>query len=87
MSFGKFGARERYVTGMTGEEAGGRPPWSESAYSIFAPTTAAICIMLMVLPAFIERRSVVLPDLLTEFVFLKISLKDLFKNNLFWGYP
>ena len=40
---------------------------------MLAPTIAAICIMSMVSPSFILVRSVSLPDLLLEFVFLKIG--------------
>jgi putative DNA primase/helicase len=43
------------------------------AYSTFAPTTAGNCIMLIVWPSFRFVRSVTLPDLLLDFVFLKIG--------------
>ena len=42
-------------------------------YATLAPTTAAICIMLMVWPSWMLRRSVTLPDLLVEKVLRKIG--------------
>ncbi len=61
-----------------------------SPYSMFAPTTAAICIMLIVWPSFSFVRLVTLPDLLLEFVFLKIgsSLESATMNlPAFSGFP
>ena len=40
---------------------------------MFAPTMAAICIMSTVSPTLILVKSVNLPDLLVDFVFLKIG--------------
>ena len=50
-----------------------KTPFCLYDYSMFAPTTAAISIMLIVWPSFRFVRSVTLPDLLLDFVFLKIG--------------
>jgi len=42
---------------------------------MFAPTTAAICIMLIACPSFSFVMSVTLPDLLLDFVFKQITLR------------
>ena len=51
---------------------------------MFAPTTAAICIMLIVSPSFMLVKSVNFPALLVDLVFLKIDksfVTDLTNDN------